>query len=63
MACATRSAWARETKFCEFGLPSGGRRSDLHPTRMTGIAWPQMERTSSIHYVVDAPGYASKHTL
>lgn len=29
--------------------PSGGRRSDLQPTRMTGIAVPQIERTSSIH--------------
>ena len=27
-----------------------GRRSDLHPTRMTGIWGPQIERTSSIHY-------------
>ena len=49
ICCATRSASARETKFCEFGLPSGGRRSDLHPTKMTGIVEPQIERTSSIH--------------
>lgn len=50
MACATCSACARETKFCEFGLPSGGRRSDLQPTRRTGISAPQIERTSSIHW-------------
>ena len=26
-----------------------GRRSDLHPTRITGIVGPHIERTSSIH--------------
>ena len=32
-------------------VPSGGRRSDLQPTRMTGMVGPQIERTSSIHCV------------
>ncbi len=33
-----------------FGCGVSGRRSDLHPTRITGIVGPHIERTSSIHY-------------
>lgn len=32
-----------------FGCGVSGRRSDLHPTRITGIVGPHIERTSSIH--------------
>jgi len=48
-AFATSSAPAAETYSLKCGEPGGGRKSDLHPTRMTGIVGPQMERTSSIH--------------
>lgn len=45
-----RDADAAQRDGDEMGdLPGAGRRSDLQPTRMTGIADPQIERTSSIH--------------
>lgn len=53
IVCATRSACARVT-YCEaFGAFGGGRRSDLHPTKITGIVGPHMDRTSSNHCYSD----------
>ena len=49
ISCATRSAWARETNWEAFGAPGGGLKSDLQPTRITGMVGPQMDLTSSIH--------------
>ena len=49
--CATRSACARETYRSILGSVLGGRKSALQPTRSMGMTEPQMDRTSSIHYL------------
>lgn len=43
-----------------FGCGTSDRRSDLHPTRITGIVGPHIERTSSIH--CDCGQYKHKET-
>lgn len=49
IVCAILSPCSLLTQLPEDALPGAGRKSALHPTRITGIVGPHIERTSSIH--------------